>query len=157
MPNTVRNLFGEDDKKRLEESFHLMDRDADGYLDYYEMKAALKALGFTVKKSFVLTMMRMYDKHSSNKISFADFNYIVSEKLSKQKPSEEIKYVFKLFTNNSTNKITLDDLQKLNEKLDFNLTVEEMELMIKEFDLDQDGSSKNILNFYFIIFQYIHL
>lgn len=65
------------------------------------------------------------------------------EKLSKRKPLDEIKYVFKLFISESTNdKITIEDLQKFNKKLDCNLTNEEMELMINEFDLDQDGSSK---------------
>lgn len=66
----------------------------------------------------------------------------MSEKLNKRNPIDEIKYVFKLFVNNSiNNEITLEDLQKLNTKLDCNLTFEEMELMIKEFDLNQDGSS----------------
>ncbi|XP_020723438.1 cell division control protein 31-like [Bombus terrestris] len=130
-------------KRRLKESFCLMDTDTDGYLDYHEMKAALKALGFAVKKSYILSIIRMYDKRGYNKICFEDFNYIVSEKLNKRKPLDEIKYVFKLFTNETANdKITVEDLQKFNKKLDCDLTNEEMELMIKEFDLDQDGSSK---------------
>ncbi|XP_050587092.1 uncharacterized protein LOC126920556 [Bombus affinis] len=130
-------------KRRLKESFCIMDTDTDGYLDYHEMKAALKALGFAVKKSYILSIIRMYDKRGYNKICFEDFNYIVSEKLNKRKPLDEIKYVFKLFTNETANdKITVEDLQKFNKKLDCDLTNEEMELMIKEFDLDQDGSSK---------------
>ncbi|XP_033298116.1 cell division control protein 31-like [Bombus bifarius] len=143
MSTITKNVRTENLKRRLKESFCLMDTDTDGYLDYHEMKAALKALGFVVKKSYILSIIRMYDKRGYNKICFEDFNYIVSEKLNKRKPLDEIKYVFKLFTNETANdKITVEDLQKLNKKLDCNLTNEEMELMIKEFDLDQDGSSK---------------
>ncbi|XP_060814125.1 uncharacterized protein LOC132906188 [Bombus pascuorum] len=143
MSAITKNVRTENLKRRIKESFCLMDTDTDGYLDYHEMKAALKALGFTVKKSYILSIIRMYDKRGYNKICFEDFNYIVSEKLNKRKPLDEIKYVFKLFTNETANdKITIEDLQKLNKKLDCNLTNEEMELMIKEFDLDQDGSSK---------------
>ncbi|XP_043589174.1 cell division control protein 31-like [Bombus pyrosoma] len=143
MSTITKNVRTEILKRRLKESFCLMDTDTDGYLDYHEMKAALKALGFAVKKSYILSIIRMYDKRGYNKICFEDFNYIVSEKLNKRKPLDEIKYVFKLFTNETANdKITVEDLQKLNKKLDCNLTNEEMELMIKEFDLDQDGSSK---------------
>ncbi|XP_024222811.1 cell division control protein 31-like [Bombus vosnesenskii] len=143
MSTITKNVRTENLKRRLKESFCLMDTDTDGYLDYHEMKAALKALGFAVKKSYILSIIRMYDKRGYNKICFEDFNYIVSEKLNKRKPLDEIKYVFKLFTNETANdKITVEDLQKLNKKLDCNLTNEEMELMIKEFDLDQDGSSK---------------
>ncbi|OAD58013.1 Cell division control protein 31 [Eufriesea mexicana] len=123
-----------------------MDSDNDGYLDYYEMKAALKALGFVAKKSYILAIIRMYDKRDCNKICFEDFNYVVSEKLNKRDPLDEIKYAFKLFISKSTNdKITLKHLQILNKEFECNLTNEEMELMIKEFDLNQDGFSKRIL------------
>lgn len=72
--------------------------------------------------------------------------------LIKRNPIDEIKYVFKLFINKSSiNKITLEDLQKFNQKLKCNLINEEMELMIKEFDLNQDGSSKKIFYFRLII------
>ncbi|XP_076284035.1 vesicle transport through interaction with t-SNAREs 1b isoform X1 [Lasioglossum baleicum] len=141
MSNIRRSVIMENNKQRVKESFYLMDSDADGYLDYHEMKAALKALGFTVKKSYVLTIMRMYDKHGCNKICFDDFNYVVLEKLSKRSPLDEIKYAFKSFINDSLHdKITLEDLQRLNKQLECNLTIEEMKLMMKEFDLDQDGS-----------------
>ncbi|XP_076172458.1 uncharacterized protein LOC143149179 [Ptiloglossa arizonensis] len=50
------------------------------------------------------------------------------------------------------NKITLEDLQRLNKKLDCNLVIEEMELMIKEFDLDHNGSSKQILIIILLIY-----
>ncbi|XP_031838018.1 uncharacterized protein LOC116429329 [Nomia melanderi] len=141
MSNIKKSIIMENDKKRLKELFRLMDNDGDGYLDYYEVKAVLKALGFIVKKSYILAIMRMYDKHGCNKISFDDFNYVVLEKFSKRSILDEIKHAFKLFTNDSMrDKITLEDLQKLNGKLECDLTLEEMELMIKEFDLDQDNS-----------------
>ncbi|XP_076657554.1 centrin-3 [Halictus rubicundus] len=141
MSNIRRSVIMENNKKRVKESFYLMDSDADGYLDYHEMKAALKALGFTVKKSYVLTIIRMYDKHDCNKICFDDFNYVVLEKLNKRSSLDEIKYAYKSFINDSLcDKITLEDLQRLNEQLECNLTIEEMKLMIKEFDMDQDGS-----------------
>nr|XP_012144295.1 PREDICTED: centrin-3-like isoform X2 [Megachile rotundata] len=79
MANIISSKLRTSGKECLKESFYLMDSDSDGYLDYYEMKAALKALGFAVKKSYVLATMRMYDKHGHNKISFEDFNYIVNE------------------------------------------------------------------------------
>ncbi|XP_076381973.1 uncharacterized protein LOC143260452 [Megalopta genalis] len=143
MSNIKRSVIMENNKERLKELFSLMDSDADGYLDYHEMKAVLKALGFTIKKSYVLMIMRMYDKHEYNKISFDDFNYVVLEKLNKRSYLDELKYAFKIFTNNFVyDKITLEDLQRINKKLECNLTIEEMRLMIKEFDLDEDDSSK---------------
>ncbi|XP_076764680.1 uncharacterized protein LOC143431646 [Xylocopa sonorina] len=143
MSNIVKNTVTENFERCLKESFCLMDSDADGYLDYHEMKAALKALGFVVKKSYIVSVIRIYDKNGSNKICYEDFNYVVSEKLNERNRLDEIKYAFKLFVSDSANdKITLEDLRKLNIKLNYNLTNEEMEFMIKEFDLNQDNSSK---------------
>lgn len=76
MTNIVKCLHTENVLKSLKESFTLMDNDADGYLDYHEMKAALKALGLAVKKSYILSVIRMYDKIGCNKINFDDFCYV---------------------------------------------------------------------------------
>lgn len=88
MSTITKNVRTENLKRRLKESFCLMDTDTDGYLDYHEMKAALKALGFAVKKSYILSIIRMYDKRGYNKICFEDFNYIG---MFKQKISNLIK------------------------------------------------------------------
>ncbi|XP_029047915.1 cell division control protein 31-like isoform X1 [Osmia bicornis bicornis] len=147
MSNIINNKLTDSEQKYLKESFSLMDNDSDGYLDYYEMKAALKALGLTVKKSYILAIMRMYDKYGYNKISFEDFNYIVSEKLNKRNPIDEIQYVFKLFIKDSpSNEITLKELERFNKKFNCNLTFEEMELMIKEFDLDHNVNESEFIN-----------
>lgn len=76
MSNIIKSIITENEKNHLKQLFHSMDSDADGYLDYHEMKASLQALGFTVKKSYVLAIMRMYDKHGCNTICFEDFNYV---------------------------------------------------------------------------------
>ena len=38
----------------VNEAFELLDGDKDGKIDYYELKVALKALGFEVKKDDIL-------------------------------------------------------------------------------------------------------
>ncbi|XP_014600345.1 PREDICTED: cell division control protein 31-like [Polistes canadensis] len=95
-----------------------MDTDSDGYLNYYEAKTAMKALGLRINKSFVLSTIRMYDKRGDSKISFDDFYFVES----------------------FIDKIRLEDLQRINNKIGSNLTIDEMQLMIKEFDRNQDDS-----------------
>ncbi|XP_035734844.1 cell division control protein 31-like [Vespa mandarinia] len=128
-------------KYLIKEAFKSMDTDSDGYLDYQEAKTAMKALGLTVNKSFVLSVIRMYDKRGDDKISFDDFYYVVFEKLKIQDPIDHVKYAFKIFTaESSIEKIRLEDLQRINSKIDSNLTLDEMKLMIKEFDKNEDDS-----------------
>lgn len=63
-------------KYLIKEAFKSMDTDSDGYLNYQEAKTAMKALGLAINKSFVLSVIRMYDKRGDNKISFDDFYYV---------------------------------------------------------------------------------
>ena len=49
---------------------------SDGYLDYYELKAALRAMGFMVKKEEILKILSTYDKVNKNLIAYDDFYYI---------------------------------------------------------------------------------
>ncbi|XP_066591911.1 uncharacterized protein [Prorops nasuta] len=135
--------ISDDFKKQIQEVFNLMDCDKDGYLDRHEMKAAFRALGIIVKKSFVVSSIRIYDKINNNKISYNDFYFLALEKLKYFSPLDEAKTVFNYFVNNSSNNmINLEDLKCFNEKLDCNLTHEEMEAMIREFDINADGFSK---------------
>ncbi|KAF7403072.1 hypothetical protein HZH66_005339 [Vespula vulgaris] len=135
-------------KYLIKEAFTSMDTDSDGYLDYQEAKTAMKALGLAINKSFVLSVIRMYDKRGDSKISFDDFYYVVFEKLKTQDPIDHLKYAFKIFTAESPiKKIRLEDLQRINIKIDSNLTLDEMQLMIKEFDKNEDDSSKTIILF----------
>ncbi|KAL2720876.1 cell division control protein 31-like [Vespula squamosa] len=117
-------------KYLIKEAFNSMDTDSDGYLDYQEAKTAMKALGLAINKSFVLSVIRMYDKRGD-----------IFEKLKIQDPIDHLKYAFKIFTAESPiNKIRLEDLQRINIKIGSNLTLDEMQLMIKEFDKNEDDS-----------------
>ena len=46
----------------LKEAFELFDTDKTGTIDYHELKVAMRALGFDVKKQEVLAIMRDYDR-----------------------------------------------------------------------------------------------
>lgn len=72
---------------------------------------------------------------------------LVLEKLKIQDPIDHLKYAFKIFTaESSIGKIRLEDLERINCKIGSNLTHDEMQLMIKEFDKNEDDSSKTIMS-----------
>src|ERR1700761_4749814 len=63
----------EDQKQEIKEAFELFDTDKDGCVDYHELKVAMRALGFDMKKAEVLKILRDHDKSGRGLMEFDDF------------------------------------------------------------------------------------
>ncbi|CAG8581559.1 14369_t:CDS:2 [Acaulospora morrowiae] len=99
----------------------------------------LHRLRFDEKKTEVLKIIRQYDKNDNGKIVFEDFNKVMSERILNRSPEEEIHRAFQLFDDDNTGKISLFNLKRVAEELGENLDEEDLQAMIDEFDLDEDG------------------
>lgn len=64
---------------------------------------------------------------------------LVTEKILERDPMEEIRKAFKLFDDDGTGKISLRNLRRVAKEIGENIDDEELQAMIDEFDLDQDG------------------
>lgn len=63
----------------------------------------------------------------------------MTERILARDPLDEIRRAFRLFDNDGTGRISLRDLKRVAKELGENLDDEELQAMIEEFDLDQDG------------------
>ncbi|KXN85002.1 Cell division control protein 31 [Leucoagaricus sp. SymC.cos] len=137
----TRPEISEEQKQEIKEAFELFDADKDGAVDYHELKVAMRALGFDLKKAEVLKLLRDHDKtgHGHGLMDYDDFYKIMSEKILARDPMEEIKRAFQLFDDDNTGKITLRNLRRVAKQFGDRLEDEELQAMIDEFDLDQDG------------------
>ncbi|XP_025045092.1 centrin-3 isoform X2 [Pelodiscus sinensis] len=66
----------EEQKQEIKDAFELFDTDKDKAIDYHELKVAMRALGFDVKKADVLKILKDYDRDATGKITFEDFNEV---------------------------------------------------------------------------------
>lgn len=131
--------LADEQKQEIKEAFDLFDTDKDRAIDYHELKVAMRALGFDVKKADVLKILRDYDREGTGKISFEDFNEVMTDMMLERDPQEEILKAFKLFDDDTSGKISLRNLRRVARELGENMTDEELRAMIDEFDRDGDG------------------
>lgn len=69
----TRPELTDEQKQEIKEAFELFDTDKDGCVDYHELKVAMRALGFDMKKAEVLKILRDHDKTGHGLMDFEDF------------------------------------------------------------------------------------
>jgi centrin-3 len=68
-----RPELSDEQKQEIKEAFELFDTDKDSCVDYHELKVAMRALGFDMKKAEVLKILRDHDKTGHGLMDFEDF------------------------------------------------------------------------------------
>ena len=112
----------------------------------------MKALGFDEDKQEVLRILRRYGSPAQPRSSrvllgYEAFVQVMGEKITARDPLEEIVRAFSLFagtpaqTQNEELRISVEDLRRIAKELGENLEEEEIQAMIREFDLDNDNLS----------------
>eukprot|EP00162_Nutomonas_longa_P008632 comp18672_c0_seq1/m.33833 comp18672_c0_seq1/g.33833 ORF comp18672_c0_seq1/g.33833 comp18672_c0_seq1/m.33833 type:complete len:172 (+) comp18672_c0_seq1:31-546(+) len=129
----------QDQKNEIREAFELFDSDHTGQIDYHELKVAMRALGFDVKKEEVKGILAEHDKEGSGTIGMNEFVEIMTERIANRDPAEEIAKAFRLFDDDGTGKISLKNLRRVAKELGENMNDDELQAMIDEFDRDNDG------------------
>ena len=110
-----------------------------GSIDAKELKAAMRALGFQVKKAEIRKMIADIDKDASGSIEFDEFVEMMTGKMGERDSREEIMKVFQLFDDDNTGTISFRNLKRVSNELGENLTDDELQEMIEEADRDGDG------------------
>merc|ERR1711912_3839 len=123
--------LSEEQIEEIREAFNLFDTDHSGSIDYRELKAAMRALGFEVKKEELRKMIQDIDTDGSGQIEFPEFLEMMTGKMGEKDTREEILKVFKLFDDDSTGKISFKNLKRVAKELGEDMT--------DQADRDGDG------------------
>ncbi|KAJ6457302.1 Ca2+-binding EF-hand superfamily protein [Mycena sanguinolenta] len=151
----TRPELTDEQKQEIKEAFELFDADSDGACEYYELKVAMRPLGFEMKKVEVLKILRDHDNSGRGLMNFDDFAksahrttaYSASDTKT-QSFSERTDTCARphgrdaasqLFYDDNTGKILLRNLRRVAKEIGDRLEDDELLAMIEEFDLDQDG------------------
>ena len=102
--------------KRSARPSNLFDADNSGAIDVRELKAAMRALGFEVKKEELKKMISDIDNDGNGSIEFGEFLEMMTGKMGEKDTREDIEKVFKLFDDDNTGKISLRNLRRVAQE-----------------------------------------
>ena len=161
----VLESLSEEQREEVNEAFSLFDLDKDSYIDYHELKVALKALGFDLPKTEILQILQTHGIPASSLngqasgsqnqpqqpahptfsgpsrllLSHTAFLTIAAQRILARDPREEILRAFELFDSEGKGRIELGDLRRVARELGEGLQEEELMAMIEEFDIRGEG------------------
>ncbi|KAH7019340.1 hypothetical protein EDB80DRAFT_197498 [Ilyonectria destructans] len=150
--NEEYNTVPEEDREHIDEVFDLMDMKKKGWLNSYEFRHSLAALGFEMSKPDYFKELDTYgtpppewQDHNcpTNRLCIYQdqFRLCASKLLANRDPREEAIKVFRMFDYDGDDIITFSDMRRLAQdiKEERTMTDEEINSMIEH--LDHDGKN----------------
>ena len=134
----VENLT---DEKIMEfkAAFELFDKDRNGKITSKELGTVMRGLGQNPTEEELKQMIREVDLDGNGTIDFKEFLCLMVKKMKDTDTDEELLEAFKVFDRDGNGFITSHELRNIMNSLGEGLSPEEIEEMIKEADLDNDG------------------
>ena len=132
----------EDKINEFKEAFEIFDKDKDGYITTKELGDIMKNLGQTPSEAELQDMINEVDIDGNGTIDFKEFLGLMARKMRDNDSEEELIEAFKVFDRDGNGLISNVELQHVMTSLGENVTMDEVDEMIKEADLDGDGYIK---------------
>ena len=127
-----KDMIDNEQMEELKEAFQLFDTNHSGNIDAREFKAAMRALGFPIKKVDVVRYFKEIPKDVTASLTFEEFLRIVAPVMPKRDSKDEIFKVFQMFDEDKSGKISFKNLRKISNEVGENLSDEELQEMITE-------------------------
>ncbi|MED6262387.1 hypothetical protein ATANTOWER_018824 [Ataeniobius toweri] len=110
----------------LRRDFEAFESARTGPIEVKELQVAIKHLGLEPTEELIRMVA---NQDPSGVIYFNDFLHVAAQEMKKENTTEEQKKVFQMFDNDSTGKISLQNLQRVAKELGQNITNEELKVM----------------------------
>eukprot|EP00796_Vickermania_ingenoplastis_P006703 gene6703-4800_t len=130
----------EDQKKDITEAFRVLDMEGSNTITPNDLKVALRALGYEPNKEMIRRLVAEMDRGGvSNNLVLSEFLEIMRQKFFAEDVEEELQLAFPLFTDGTSDYITLDDLKKVAAEVGEDIPEDVLRDMIEAADvLDRD-------------------
>ncbi|XP_016980974.1 neo-calmodulin [Drosophila rhopaloa] len=127
----------------LKDTFKILDKENEGAITSKELGLVIRALGRQPNESEVQSMINEVDSDGNGNISAAEFCNVILRKMRDTNREDELRDSFRVFDKENNGYISATELRAIFVALGEKLGDDELEDMIREYDIDQD----NHLNF----------
>lgn len=101
-----------------------------GSVDVHELKVALRALGFEVKKADVRALIAEHAGGGDDRVGHDAFVAILTKKYLARDPEDDFRKAFALFDEDGSGKVTAKNLRRVARELGESIAEDELEAMI---------------------------
>ncbi|KAL4237703.1 hypothetical protein ACF0H5_002418 [Mactra antiquata] len=130
----------EDKLREYQEAFNLYDKDNDGIIATQKLGRVLRAMGLNPTEIEIQEMIDEVDSEGTGCLDFESFlNIVASRKFDDEDHEDALKEAFRMFDRDGNGYIDAEELRICMINLGEKLTLEEVEEMIREVDIDFDG------------------
>lgn len=133
-------ILTQSEEALIDQCFRLFDQDQDGIIELRELKTAIRALGFPMKKCELREHLEMHGKLNEDRVDFDAFWTTVRDLIVNRDPVDRLREVFSKLDIDGTGKITARVLKRLSKLVGLPIEDEELEDMIDQFDRNNIGS-----------------
>lgn len=120
-------------------AFSRFDKNKDGTINVQELGDILKTLGQKPTEEELKELIARVDTDGDGAISFEEFLAEMKKRLKSWGGEQDLREVFHAFDLDGDGHISVDELKQAMAQAGEKLSQEELEAMIREADVDQDG------------------
>jgi calmodulin len=136
----MTDKFTEEQISEFREAFQIFDKDQDGMILTKELGTVMRGLGQNLSDNELAQMILDVDENGDGTIDFKEFLGIIAEKLKSTGNKQELIEAFKLIDKDGLGALPVYQFRYLMSNSGENIEEEEIDEMIKEADVDGDGT-----------------
>ncbi|EDV59606.1 calmodulin-2/4 [Drosophila erecta] len=121
------------------DTFRILDKENEGAITSKEMAVVIRALGRQPNDAEVQSMINEVDSEGNGSIEAPEFCNVILRKMRDTSHEEELREAFRIFDKENNGYITSTELKNVFTALGVKPSDEELDEMIREYDLDQDN------------------
>ena len=122
------------------EAFQAFDKDGNGSISTKELGTVMRSLGQNLSEAEIKQMIEIVDEYKSGTIDFKEFLNLMARNMKIVNKEEELLDALNTLDQDGSGKISKYKLRNIILKTDKKMTGEEIEEIIKTFDMDEEGN-----------------